>query len=774
MAFEVQEVAMTRLSPGRSRFGLVLALVALAVGSFTPALAFAEAGELPYGIRWITDPFTPCGTGEVGVRFSICECRYDLFAAKVDSAEGAIVLGIRDRGDIACITCVPDSSTVSLGTLAPGFHARLVVFDFEGSVGDTVESAPIAFAVRPDCPPPGGIPFLEHVVVGQGPPCPDCPDRACPGDSINVALSGTFPNPCTALGNITLLPSMLASPLAGPPTLRLEFETNTCLGPAECPPGATPWSATVRIPALPFRDGFPYVLPLEGWLSDACDPNDSLGTLLGRTHDLFTVAASCSTNGYSCFNVGWNNAVMPGDDPLPGAPSDCDAYVDPVEGALLVFRVGALASAVSGVQGRLALSSEQAALRIGDLTPLVAGWQVAQSPHPDGGIRFLAFAGPGAEPLPASRSGTTHPLFRVKIDVNRVEIPERTWLTAGDLLVSDPAGQSVPMCPQITLSIPGQNTAILCRLPATCDANRDGQSDVRDLVLLVGCLNPPENARIACPDSSVADCDRDSDFDLADVFCCARLMLGGPPGGEGDTLRRDAPEIALRFGLPHEGEGGTLEVPLSVEGMAAVVAARFDVAYPDARYEVVDVAFPDVPSSWMKIHDVRNGRVSVALLDLSGMHDGAVPATYGVTTTLRLRLKPGATAGGELSVAGHDFAAADGYALVTPNAAPVLELAPTGRVALSAARPNPFGTTTAFALTLPAAGPAEVAVFDAAGRRVATLLRESNAAAGVYSLAWNGVEDSGGKAAGGVYFVRVVGGTGNVSRKLLYLPGAAR
>ena len=47
--------------------------------------------------------------------------------------------------------------------------------------------------------------------------------------------------------------------------------------------------------------------------------------------------------------------------------------------------------------------------------------------------------------------------------------------------------------------------------------------------------------------------------------------------------------------------------------------------------------------------------------------------------------------------------------------------APLVAPALTAASPNPFVTSTSFALTVPAAGPAKVEVFDLLGRRVAVL-----------------------------------------------------
>jgi hypothetical protein len=73
---------------------------------------------------------------------------------------------------------------------------------------------------------------------------------------------------------------------------------------------------------------------------------------------------------------------------------------------------------------------------------------------------------------------------------------------------------------------------------------------------------------------------------------------------------------------------------------------------------------------------------------------------------------------------------------------------------LAPPKPNPFGTGTRISYGLPAASEVGLAVFDAAGRRVRTLVggRQS---AGRYSVLWNGCDDSGRRMANGVYFVRL-------------------
>lgn len=71
------------------------------------------------------------------------------------------------------------------------------------------------------------------------------------------------------------------------------------------------------------------------------------------------------------------------------------------------------------------------------------------------------------------------------------------------------------------------------------------------------------------------------------------------------------------------------------------------------------------------------------------------------------------------------------------------------------ANPNPFNPGTRISITLPAAGPAGLDIFDLSGRRVATLLPHQWRAAGSYAATWDGRTSRGGEAASGVYFVRL-------------------
>jgi len=93
-----------------------------------------------------------------------------------------------------------------------------------------------------------------------------------------------------------------------------------------------------------------------------------------------------------------------------------------------------------------------------------------------------------------------------------------------------------------------------------------------------------------------------------------------------------------------------------------------------------------------------------------------------------------------------------------------------GALALAAPGPNPYrgGEALAVRFTLPADGPAELALFDLAGRRVATLFRGS-AAAGDHAARWNGRDAGGSRAANGVYFVRLNTGSGERVRRIVVM-----
>ena len=83
--------------------------------------------------------------------------------------------------------------------------------------------------------------------------------------------------------------------------------------------------------------------------------------------------------------------------------------------------------------------------------------------------------------------------------------------------------------------------------------------------------------------------------------------------------------------------------------------------------------------------------------------------------------------------------------------------------------PNPFNSSTVIRFALPQAENVELAVYNLAGQKVATLV-EGVREAGVYTVRWDGRDESGRELASGVYLYRLRAGQGQVeTRKLLLL-----
>lgn len=116
-----------------------------------------------------------------------------------------------------------------------------------------------------------------------------------------------------------------------------------------------------------------------------------------------------------------------------------------------------------------------------------------------------------------------------------------------------------------------------------------------------------------------------------------------------------------------------------------------------------------------------------------------------------------ATPGGENEIFAQALGAQDGATAV--GGAPAA-------FALHPAAPNPFNPTTTFSFDLPAAAPVSLHVFDAAGRRVRTLLADAPAAAGRNEARWNGRDDAGRTAPAGVYFYRLDAGFGRAQGRV--------
>jgi hypothetical protein len=114
------------------------------------------------------------------------------------------------------------------------------------------------------------------------------------------------------------------------------------------------------------------------------------------------------------------------------------------------------------------------------------------------------------------------------------------------------------------------------------------------------------------------------------------------------------------------------------------------------------------------------------------------------------------------AMAGHDLART-GCADCQPDVvSAVPESSPVGqtRISFAGAYPNPMPGRTAFSFALPAAGVAELAVYDLRGRRVRSF-GQRDLEQGQHQVTWDGRDERGATVASGVYLARLVVGRGS-------------
>jgi hypothetical protein len=87
---------------------------------------------------------------------------------------------------------------------------------------------------------------------------------------------------------------------------------------------------------------------------------------------------------------------------------------------------------------------------------------------------------------------------------------------------------------------------------------------------------------------------------------------------------------------------------------------------------------------------------------------------------------------------------------------------------LDPAYPNPFNPVTVIPFELAERGPVVISIFDAAGRRVRTLVDEVRNA-GRHTVAWNGTGERGTALASGVYFCRLSAGLYTATERLVLI-----
>jgi hypothetical protein len=480
----------------------------------------------------------------------------------------------------------------------------------------------------------------------------------------------------------------------------------------------------------------------------ACDSTVSDSFFVGSV--LFSVRDSCAPPppppppGPDCFLVTWTH--------LSGG---CDAIVGPDRAAEVMLKVGT-STPLAGLQGTIRL--DPPGLRIAKVEPVgfARGMRLTLSVTP-GAVRFVLFALDGA-PIPVTPNPFDgNPILKVTVvQPPGTRAPALTYANANDLIAADSLGQGVEDC-SIRYDRIANPGARICG-ERRCDSNHDGVADVRDLVEMVRCIY----GLALCAENEQLDCDANGVLTPEDVFCCARSILSDNPvdsvGG------RPEPDVRLSVGTPVR-TGAGVDVPISLRNAHRVGAARLALDYPDDRYEVVGVEpLGGSNNDWLELHVVQNRRLVIGLIGLPRIEESM---SQDIDYIVHLALVPGHTPGGDVRLAHGEFSGRDGARLaIEMMQSPVPLGAPS--IALSPGRPNPFGRTTHFAVTLANASQGEVAIYDLGGRLVATIAR-GMLPAGTREYIWNGTDSDGHRAAAGLYFARVRAGSELRSQKLVLL-----
>ncbi len=176
------------------------------------------------------------------------------------------------------------------------------------------------------------------------------------------------------------------------------------------------------------------------------------------------------------------------------------------------------------------------------------------------------------------------------------------------------------------------------------------------------------------------------------------------------------------------------------------------------------------PDDFLAIQISNDNGVNWVPVDtLRGIHnhweEHAIRVADHVPASAQMKLRFTAVDGGEQSVV---EAAIDDLSTYDAATLPVGVIAGSDPVRLSFRRvwPNPARDRTNFVIAMPSAGLADVDVIDIAGRHVRSLHR-GRASAGTLTLQWDGADDTGHRAAAGLYFARARTGQGTTETRFV-------
>jgi FlgD Ig-like domain len=639
----------------------------------------------------------------------------------------------------------------------------------------------------------GNLPYVDFIRFCGVNHCDPPGQTICPQDSLVFQIGGRFPNACFSFDRIEFLPIPLGGPIGPSLALLVVVNHDTC-STTSCPDSEVPWSAQlVTAPFPPGRHTANIALGVTECSDSVITRMQDVQPPPAMTTAVFTVSDQCETPpSQTCLVGRWEHL---------GLSSDlCDASVSEGHPAHVTFQLNSTVP-LAGLQGTFQLDPHKLKITNVETTGAAEGMSV-QCTFTSTGAKFVLFSTSGAT-IPASPPGqdpvsvlrltvaspTVHTITnggddgddddqgdddhggkdkdkdkgKDKDKDKEPKIPRLTLVTANSLLGSDANGGAVNPCPFRDDKV-RIDAARICSQTA-CDLNHDGRADVRDLVLMINCLNG-----VSCVDSSGFDCDNSGSFTLDDVMCCGRKILGNPCNDCPPDTTPPQKDMNVHVALGAAVEmGDVLEVPLTISGCDRLAGARVALNFPSDRYDVKAIASQgSTGGGWLLFSQVAGGTANVGLIDAGGPYPMSAEAK-SMTVVLRLSPKSGKATGGQVTLGSSDFSNSLGNRLqVDLKSTPTSLPGQPPSFALSENQPNPFTGETRFTLTLPQAANVDLGVFDIAGRRIATLNR-GPLGAGIQPFAWSGKLDGGGQAKSGVYFYRATIEGRTIARRMVLL-----
>ncbi len=184
-----------------------------------------------------------------------------------------------------------------------------------------------------------------------------------------------------------------------------------------------------------------------------------------------------------------------------------------------------------------------------------------------------------------------------------------------------------------------------------------------------------------------------------------------------------------------------------------------------ASWEDIGTTLPDVPTSAVLLDPeqpvtiyVGNDLGVYASQDGGGSWQALGDGLPDAVIVMDLSLVPGAR---RLRVATHGNGVYE-----RPLLPPAPSTPQRAGVVLEQNHPNPFNPRTTIEFTLARSAPVTLAIFDAAGRRVRTLLRGEMRSAGGNSADWDGTDEAGRRVASGTYYYRIEANAASQARAM--------